>query len=674
MPVLPRSASSGSARRSVRAARRKPLPGNLSARTLLIALVVLMTGPARDFQARADTDAAVTYLLDLANLTDTQISNICLMQVPASQGSSWHLCVYEWQLLRSNVANTLKAYPPQPNPESQALPSSLAGRSGVEASFGLAPNSGLTFTPTLETSVSTLPFLGNWLTALSWVPNSTSAADATVAYSVGLTRQPDCSLDEDYVLPGAGLPQAEYFTSLTDAQDYFHQLSGLATTPDVFANGCTPQVLGLHASNTGLLLGRTSDGAAIGAQLDNPGLYVTITDYTANTVTNTQVTSGSDPGAFYGASLRNNGIMDIVETGLTDPANSMPATAVLLGNGDGTFQKPVYYDVSANSYATAAGFTVDDVNGNGIPDIVILNSTSVTNVPGYPSYTGTVTTLIGKGDGTFTVGPVSNLTWTSSLQVESGVFKTGDVKDLLVGGTVLFGAGNGSFTQGPTNGTLAYLSTNLASVGGNAVGSLRNNGKLDVVVSEPGYVSIFYGNGDGTFTTGPSYAGLPDYMPVAITDIDGDGNPDIVLGTNSAGVYTEGGYDTPIPMFQILMGGGDGTFVDWPVYTQGTYSGDKQIASADFNGDGKTDVLVFNSSTTSSSSLVMLQGNGTGALGAAVTSIVNNQPEFLVAAKMNHDTLSDAVVAGYGGNNSGPEVSVLTNQGNGSFAAEKDYV
>lgn len=533
-------------------------------------------------------------------------------------------------------------------------------------------SSSSTLAPSLNGDVPALPFLGNWLVGVTFLPNSSVATDVTAVYATGFRRQADCSLDEDYIVPYAATPQAGYVTSFTGAQDYLHELAGLTTTPNVFAKGCLPQALGLPASNTFELAGQTSDGAVISAELANAGLYVTITDYTANTVANTQVTSGSDPGAFYAASLRGNGIVDLVETGLTDPANSMPATAVLLGNGDGTFKAPVYYDVSANSYSTAAGFTVDDVNGDGIPDIVILNSTSISNVPGYPSITGTVTTLIGKGDGTFTIGPVSNLNWTDSLQVQTGVFKTGDVNDLLVGGTVLFGAGNGTFTQGPTNSALAALSVNTSALGGNAVGSLRNNGKLDVVASEPGFVSIFYGNGDGSFQTGPSYAGLPDSMPVAITDIDGDGNPDIFLGGNSAGVFSSANYDMEISMYQVLMGRGDGTFVDSPVYAQGTYSGDKQIASADFNGDGNQDVLVYNNSTTGGgSTLVMLPGNATGALGTAVTSPINIGPAMLVAAKMNHDILADAVVAGSG--NSGPGLSVLFNQGNGTFANEQDY-
>ena len=212
-------------------------------------------------------------------------------------------------------------------------------------------------------------------------------------------------------------------------------------------------MLGLPATGNILLLGNTSDGAVISAQLANAGLYVTITDPTANTTKNTQVTSGSAPGYFSAASLRNNGTMDLVETGLVDPANQKPATAVLLGNGDGTFKAAVYYDV-ADTTGNVAGFTIDDVNGDGVPDIVVPTVTSTTN-PGVVTFTGNVTTLLGKGDGTFTTGPVSSLTWTNSLLPLTGDFNGDGKKDLLIGATVLFGGGDGTFTAGPTNSAMS---------------------------------------------------------------------------------------------------------------------------------------------------------------------------------------------------------------------------
>jgi Bacterial Ig-like domain (group 3)/FG-GAP-like repeat/FG-GAP repeat len=366
-----------------------------------------------------------------------------------------------------------------------------------------------------------------------------------------------------------------------------------------------------------------------------------------------------------------------VETELTDPANQKLATAVFLGNADGTFQAGAYYDV-ADTTGNVAGFTIDDVNGDGIPDIVVPTVASTAN-PGVPTFTGSVTTLIGKGDGTFTKGPVSSATWTDSLLPITGDFNGDGKKDLLIGGTVLFGAGDGTFTTGPTTPALATAFSSNVQTG--AVGDLSNNGKLDVVVSQPGSVAIFIGNGDGTFQTGPVYAGLQDYMQVTITDIDGDGNPDIFLGTSTDGIYINGGYDMEFPVFQILMGRGDGTFVDSAVYQQGTYNvpgsnynNSLQMASADFNGDSKADVLVLdrNNVGTSPSSLLVLPGDGKGNLGAPITSSINLTPTMVVAADMNHDQKPDAVMIGPG-IDANPKVSVLINQGNGKFAAEQDY-
>jgi hypothetical protein len=529
----------------------------------------------------------------------------------------------------------------------------------------------------LSSSTPTLPFLGNAFVGLDFVPNATVLADVTAAYEIGLRRMPDCSLDEDLTLPGATSLSDGYFTSFPSAQDYFHQLSGLTTTPDVFKNGCIDPVLGVAATGSVLLLGGTSDGAAIGAVLANSGLYATVTDFTANKTTNTKLSNSQTAGYFAAASLRNNGIMDLVETGLTDPATQQRATAVFLGNADGTFQAGVYYDV-ADTTGNVAGFTIDDVNGDGVPDIVVPTVASTAN-PGVATFTGSVTTLIGKGDGTFTKGPVSSATWTDSLLPITGDFNGDGKKDLLIGGTVLFGAGDGTFTTGPTTAALATaLSSNVQT---GAIGDLSNNGKLDVVVSQPGSVAIFIGNGDGTFQTGPVYAGLQDYMQVTITDIDGDGNPDIFLGTSTDGIYINGGYDMEFPVFQILMGRGDGTFVDSVVYQQGTYNvpgsdynNSLQMASADFNGDSKADVLVLNRNNvgTSPSSLLVLPGDGKGNLGAPITSSINLGPTMVVAADMNNDQKPDAVMIGLGIDEN-PKVSVLINQGNGTFAAEKDY-
>jgi hypothetical protein len=548
-----------------------------------------------------------------------------------------------------------------------AIPSAHSSLGVNPASSGATSASSGTVPPALNASTPGLPFLGNPLVVLSYAPNSTEVADVTAEFAVGLRRQSDCSLSEDFVLPGAATPNAGLIGTLPSAEVYFHQLAGLTTTPDVFAKGCAYPILG-QPSTTTALLQPTPDGGVISAELPS-GLYIAVNDPVANKITTTTLlTSSANPslGGFATAELTASGNMDIVATFATDPATQQIGTAVFLGNGDGTFKSAVYYDI-------AGDISIDDVNGDGIPDIVICGLTSG------------ITTLIGKGDGTFRPSVLSATGITpcgpAPGQIVTGDFNGDGKKDLLVHDTVLLGRGDGTFTVGAP---ITPTATNFFDEQGNtAVGDVNNDGKLDIVVSQAGYVAVFYGNGDGTFRTGPRYAGLPGNLnPVSLADIDGDGNLDIVLGTGSGGIFAAAccGEVLEPPLFQILMGRGDGTFVDSVALNQGKYGNGEytvagpQIATGDFNGDGKPDVLVFSSSNTQvTSTLQMLPGNGSGALSGAVSSPVNLTPSMLVGANMNTGSRPDAVLVGLAAGSGSPQLSVLLNQGNGTFAQEQDY-
>ena len=75
--------------------------------------------------------------------------------------------------------------------------------------------------------------------------------------------------------------------------------------------------------------------------------------------------------------------------------------AVLLGNGDGTFQPPATYS-SNESFASSVA--VGDVNGDGNPDLLVANVNS-----------NTVGVMLGNGTGTFR--PVVTYSAGEALQV-----------------------------------------------------------------------------------------------------------------------------------------------------------------------------------------------------------------------------------------------------------------
>ena len=166
------------------------------------------------------------------------------------------------------------------------------GSMGVKTAS--TPNSG-TIVPGLSSSTPTLPFLGNRLVLISAVPNAAITAEASALYSVGLRVQTDCSLDADLMLSGEPAPitpNGSLITTIPNAQDYLHQLSGLTTTPDVFAGGCSYPIQGQPSSGNFVLLGETVGGAVYGATAPS-SLIVAIADPVANTFTSTTLLSSN---------------------------------------------------------------------------------------------------------------------------------------------------------------------------------------------------------------------------------------------------------------------------------------------------------------------------------------------------------------------------------------------
>ena len=114
----------------------------------------------------------------------------------------------------------------------------------------------------------------------------------------------------------------------------------------------------------------------------------------------------------------------------------------------------------------------------------------------------------------------------------------------------------------------------------------------------------------------------------------------------------------------VLLNQGSGTFAAQTTYAVGTCP--YGVATADFNGDGKADIVAAN---YSSNTVSVLLNQGSGTFAAQTTYAVGTSPYGVATADFNGDGKADIVAANYSSNT----VSVLLNQGSGTFAAQTTY-
>jgi len=223
---------------------------------------------------------------------------------------------------------------------------------------------------------------------------------------------------------------------------------------------------------------------------------------------------------------------------------------------------------------------------------------------------------------------------------------------------VMLGNGNGTF-QAPVLYPVADWTQDLAAA------DFDRDGRLDlaVTVNNPQIgLALLVGNGDGTFQPAvhfPNTSGF-DAPTIAAADLDGDANPDLVIGHEIA-CYTAP--CTVAHSITVMLGNGDGTFQPASEIEIGTTTAD--IAVADFNRDGKTDLAL----ASNSSRVIVMLGVGNGTFLQQPTMIMTPDTFAVDAtdidvADVNGDTLADLVVAVA---TNGSRTAVVKGNGNGTF-------
>jgi trimeric autotransporter adhesin len=385
--------------------------------------------------------------------------------------------------------------------------------------------------------------------------NDGASASATIGLTVG---------------PRMAGPQTTYTVASISGPVATNTYGTYALTANVGTKGMVPPSGTVSFSGTNVATGNgfsLPGTAMLGPLSGNPGfLNVPIPE------PNTDLADA--PPLIAVADLNGDGIPDIVSA----PHGGI---AVSLGNGDGTFAAPLIPNIDPLDGINAFG--VGDFNGDGISDLLVDDED-----------TGQLTVLLGKGDGTFTVG--QSMPYPATSIAIADFNGDGKLDISLPGTTILLGNGDGTFTAAPNPPRISssqFVATDF-----------DGDGKIDLAAigGEGNTVTILLGNGDGTFTAAPSQTQLVASRLI-VADFNGDGKIDLAT-------LDPGG------TLAVLLGNGDGTFTAPTTLPADSNFSASTLAVGDFNGDGKPDVAVVatanNSSTTPDVKVSIFAGNGDG--------------------------------------------------------------
>ncbi|HEU0018970.1 MAG TPA: VCBS repeat-containing protein [Thermoleophilaceae bacterium] len=265
-----------------------------------------------------------------------------------------------------------------------------------------------------------------------------------------------------------------------------------------------------------------------------------------------------------------------------DPGDPRRLLRFLATSGNGFVQETLLADADDASALAAA-----NVNGDGLPDIVLVRDGDADPAPGGEAGIQDVTVLLGGL-------PIAGAEHYSSdidgpTDVELGDLTGDGLPEIVVAGdeasvSVLVNEGGGEFADGDLEPTGASGASRRI-----ALAQLDGGGRLDLLATDSGAAAllVLLGDGDGGFQPrGPRATGLGGAAAsVAAGDMNGDGATDALAGGSGG-------------RFAVLLGSGGGGLAPAPgsPFSSGVAAGDRidDLVAADMNRDGQVDVVTAN--------------------------------------------------------------------------------